>query len=214
MIRQQSSRICILTGLCLMTYGCGAENPGEASKAPQLQGAILIVLDTVRADHVSCYGHDRPTTPALDGLADAGVRFEQVVSNSPWTLPAVVGLLTGEYPRRTFRERMSRSLVEVFQRAGLATGASTEGGFVSRHFGLDLGFDHFEEEEGNVQLWIEDREPEPDPEGGIEHTFDRARKWLAVHRDERFSPRTWIPALSARYSPSTSCSGSSRGRSP
>ena len=50
-------------------------------------------IDTLRADHLSCYGYHRPTSPHIDKLARRGVRFTQVVSCSPWTLPGVAGLL-------------------------------------------------------------------------------------------------------------------------
>ena len=60
-----------------------------------LQGAVLILLDTVRADHLSCYGYSRETSPNLSRLAQEGVLFEQTVSYAPWTLPSVANILSG-----------------------------------------------------------------------------------------------------------------------
>ena len=145
------------------------------------RSAILIVLDTLRADHLSAYGNARPTSPALDALAQRGVLFETVVTNTPWTLPAMVGLLTGEYPSaRTYRDGVQRSLVESLRAGGFATAAFTEGGFVSERFGFDRGFELFREPEG------------PIPEVGtteatksIDTTFGWAREWLAAHGRER-----------------------------
>jgi arylsulfatase A-like enzyme len=59
---------------------------------------VLVVLDTVRADRLSCYGHERQTTPALDALARRGVRFQHAQSVAPWTIPSMASLWTGVLP--------------------------------------------------------------------------------------------------------------------
>ena len=59
---------------------------------------ILITLDTTRADHLSCYGYERTTTPNLDRLASEGRRYEWAVAASSWTLPTHASLFTGLYP--------------------------------------------------------------------------------------------------------------------
>ena len=60
---------------------------------------MLVVLDTVRADHLGCYGYDRPTGPRLDALSADGVRFEQAYAAAPWTLPSHASLFTGLHPQ-------------------------------------------------------------------------------------------------------------------
>ena len=60
---------------------------------------VLISVDTLRPDRLGCYGHLRPTSPAIDMLAGEGVRFENNYSQSGWTLPSVATILTGQYPR-------------------------------------------------------------------------------------------------------------------
>jgi arylsulfatase A-like enzyme len=154
-----------------------------------LHGALLIVLDTVRADHLSAYGYPRPTSPALERLAARGVLFEQAISNAPWTLPSVAALLAGDASVRSFdaeQQRLQRSLVEEFVRAGFATVAFTEGGFVSRYFGLDRGFLEYVEKEGAVQFSGEGQ-PARGPTGGsIEKTFAAARAWLDRYGDAPF----------------------------
>ncbi len=174
--------VCVLPSAC----GDGDRNAGEAVASPSLQGTILIVLDTLRADHVSSYGYSRQTTPELDRLAADGVRFEQVLSNAPWTLPSVAALLSASYPQRVFDGTLSTSIVEQLQAAGMATGATTEGGYVSRTFGFDRGFDYFEEEEGTVRFYRPGESRKAEPRGGIEHTFDAAHRWLAEHAGDRF----------------------------
>ena len=64
------------------------------------RNVILIAVDTLRADRLSCYGYERPTTPHLDALAADGVRFESVVSNCNWTCPSFASIFTGLVPSR------------------------------------------------------------------------------------------------------------------
>ena len=100
---------CWIACLTLWLVAAGFERIGDEStharepRDASLQGAVLILLDTVRADRLSSYGHARPTSPHLDALATRGVRFEQVVvAPSPWTLPRTAALLSAEHPVRIF----------------------------------------------------------------------------------------------------------------
>lgn len=61
---------------------------------------IILLLDCVRSDHLSCYGYSRDTSPHIDALAAQGVQFKRAISQSPWTLTSVTSLLTGCYPHR------------------------------------------------------------------------------------------------------------------
>jgi len=176
----------IVLWLASMHWCCQAP-PGSEDDDGGLQGAVLIVLDTVRADHLSCYGYNRETSPALTQLADQGTLFETVVAYSPWTLPSMLNLLSGRtVDQRVFEGRLKRSLVESIKQAGYTTGAVTEGGFVSRHFGLDRGFQSWVEEESAVQLLSPGQARNPHPSGGIENTFQLAREWITRHREEKF----------------------------
>ncbi|HEV2698536.1 MAG TPA: sulfatase [Terriglobales bacterium] len=64
---------------------------------PGTPNVLVIVIDTLRADHVSSYGYSRPTTPNLDRLAGEGVLFENAIAPSSWSLPSHVSLVTGRY---------------------------------------------------------------------------------------------------------------------
>lgn len=88
-------RRALLLGL-LGLAGCGGGDAAPLPPAPR--GVLLAILDTTRADHLSGAGYGRATTPELDRLAAEGVRYEQAWSPSPWTLPAVATLLTGQPP--------------------------------------------------------------------------------------------------------------------
>jgi glucan phosphoethanolaminetransferase (alkaline phosphatase superfamily) len=76
------------------------ETPATPPTAEPVSGPsfLIVVLDTVRADHLSAYGYGRSTSPALDCLASRGTRFERAYSTSSWTLPAHASLFTGLLP--------------------------------------------------------------------------------------------------------------------
>jgi arylsulfatase A-like enzyme len=78
----------------LLAAGCGAGTGGRAER-PNL---VLISIDTLRADHLGCYGYSRDTSPNLDRLALEGVLFEHAYAPAPWTLPSHASLFTGLYP--------------------------------------------------------------------------------------------------------------------
>jgi len=111
MNRQQISHQC-LSRRELLKYGLYSSMAAGLSSSLWLSGCgkkktdvkptniILISIDTLRADHLGCYGYERPTSPTLDQLACEGLLFEDVTSTSPWTLPAHGSLLTGLYPNR------------------------------------------------------------------------------------------------------------------
>ena len=180
-----ATQLLSLAVLAWTLTGCGS----RAERQPdELQGALVIVLDTLRADHLSCYGYERPTTPNIDALAARGVRFERVLSCAPWTKPSLFAILAGEYPSRVTGagSKLTRSLVETLEHAGVRTAAVTEGGYFSRAFGMDLGFDDYVEEEGSVQILADGEAQDPNAPGGIARTFRRAEQWLSELADERF----------------------------
>jgi len=115
----------------------------ELGRAPQAApNVLMIVLDTVRADHVSALGYSRPTTPNLDRLAAQGVLFEHAISTSSWTLPAHASLLTGRFPFehgaevKTYDGRYT-TLPEAFEARGYRTGAFSANTF---YFATTNGF--------------------------------------------------------------------------
>lgn len=62
------------------------------------ENVLLITIDSVRADHLSCYGYNRKTSPNIDSLAQNGVLFEQAIANGPYTRASFPGILTSTYP--------------------------------------------------------------------------------------------------------------------
>ena len=125
----------------------------EPARRPDV---VLLIVDTLRADHLGLYGYERPTSPALDRFAESAIVFDRVLAPSSWTLPSVASLMTGTYPTvhglraqegsvsTRLRDGLT-TLPEAFSASGYRTVAvvgnpwlTTTGG------GLTDGYDEFE----------------------------------------------------------------------
>jgi arylsulfatase A-like enzyme len=122
--------------------------PPANKVAPNL---LIMTLDTLRADHLSCYGYRRPTTPHLDRLAEGGVLFQHAIANSSWTLPAHASLFTGRLPHEHKADWWAPldekypTLAEVLAAQGYLTAAfAANTSYVAPEWGLGRGFAHFE----------------------------------------------------------------------
>ena len=93
--RCRSWRVCCLGGDRLKEQWRERGRPLPPAGSPNV---LLIVLDTVRADHLSLYGYHRPTSPALERLAKRGIRFDEARATAPWTLASHASLFTGRWP--------------------------------------------------------------------------------------------------------------------
>jgi arylsulfatase A-like enzyme len=122
-------------------------------KPPQgAPNVLIVVVDTLRADHASLYGYKRLTMPNLDAIAKQGALFENDIAASSWTLPSHASLLTGRYPHEHLAEdenpldRRYPTLPEVLQGHGYRTGGfSANTYYFSRRGGFTRGFIHFED---------------------------------------------------------------------
>ena len=103
---------------------------------------ILIILDTLRADRLGCYGYPLDTSPNLDELASRGIRFTHAVSQAPWTYPSHRALFSGLYPTARALEG-SPKLAEVLLEAGFRTEALTGGGQMDFRVGFSEGFEGY-----------------------------------------------------------------------
>lgn len=111
---------------------------------------LLVVLDAVRKDHLSCYGHRRPTTPNLDEFAAEATRYESAVSAAPWTPPSHASLFTGKYPsghRVTgFQPHLDSdhaTVAELLAAEGYETFGFSNSYHTSRERGFDRGFGYY-----------------------------------------------------------------------
>ena len=138
-----ASRLCLLALPVLCCLGCGKEQDDR----PNL---ILISIDTLRADHLGCYGYGRATSPNLDAFAASAVLYERAVAPAPWTLPSHVAMLTGRDPLQSgILDRLSAIpeevpvVAELLQKRGYQSAAfvdSNDGGFVGARRGFARGF--------------------------------------------------------------------------
>lgn len=164
---------------------------------------VLITLDTTRADHLGCYGYARNTSPNLDAFAREAVVYERAIAPATWTLPSHASLFTGKltashgaqydpdgalrlrsaiegpesweaYRARTIA-RTERTLAERLREAGYATGAVVGGVWLKAAFGLDRGFDDYDDDGiGTVNGRL------------AEDVTDRAVEWLKQTAGPRF----------------------------
>jgi arylsulfatase A-like enzyme len=128
---------------------------------PDAPNVLIVVFDTLRADHVLSYGYPRETSPSIDRLAREGALFENAIAPAPWSLPSHVSLLTGKYQfehgigdvpamsatgLRAPAMNGSETLAEMLERHGYRTGAfSANRTYFSANLGFFKGFSHFED---------------------------------------------------------------------
>lgn len=129
--------------LALGSSACSAEKP---------RGVILISIDTLRADHLGCYGYAFPTSPEIDRFAAGGTVFLGARSHAPSTLLSHAAILTSRIPQHTgvshvHQRRLAAAhitLAEAFAQHGWRTAAFTGGAQLAPEFGLDQGFKTYE----------------------------------------------------------------------
>jgi len=144
----------VLAGLTLLALLCACAPP----KPPPPSRVVLIVIDTLRADHLGLYGYERETSPTIDEWAEQAAVFDRAVSTSPWTLPTFGSIFTGQLPavhgagwrlpgKRWLRAGLRQDLPTLTERLrdhGLATAAIVNNPFLRPRFGLARGFDSYD----------------------------------------------------------------------
>jgi len=123
------------------------------------QSIVLITIDTLRADHMSCYGYPRTTTPNIDRIARQGVVFTRATATAPWTAPSMASIMTGLYPvshgvknglfkygkvynQEILHERYS-TLAEVLRAGGYTTFGAVANIHMTKDLGFAQGFDFY-----------------------------------------------------------------------
>ena len=114
------------------------------SRAAPRPNLLLLVVDSLRPDHMGCYGYHRSTTPRLDRLAAEGAQFLNAISQAPWTTPSMASVLTSLYPSTHGVVDMEfvldgsiETLAEVLRARGYRTGAATPAATLRKFFQLD-----------------------------------------------------------------------------
>ena len=181
--RAAGSAIVLGASCALLLVGCG-RGAVPVDETPRLN-LLVISLDTLRADHLGCYGYGRDTSPALDAFARRSVRFEHAIAPAPWTLPSHVSLLTGLLPQSHGVHNSdflpgedTRFLAELLWPQGWYTFGLTDGGYMAGSFGFERGFRAFYDRDKafsatvrEAQTYITDREPYG-PWFAFLHTYD------------------------------------------
>ena len=141
--------------ILILTVLTALHAAAQTAAKPALN-VVLITIDTLRADHLGCYGYKQIKTPNIDSLAADGVRFERAFAVVPVTLPSHSSILTGAYPMLSGMHDFSGNklsplqptLASVLKQAGYQTGAVIAAAVLDSRFGLNQGFDfyydHFE----------------------------------------------------------------------
>lgn len=152
--------------LLKLNGGNPMQGPPPVSSSPNL---FVISVDTLRSDHLGCYGYSRETSPHIDALAARGALFRNAISPSSWTLPAHMSLFTSLYPSyhkldhggRLGSVRLDESevtLAEILKGAGYATAGFVAHPFLSGEWGFDL-YRRFSTradlQADRAQLWLE-----------------------------------------------------------
>ncbi len=166
MVRVRIAWVRTMLGLFAVLIGCGDEAPSRSQDdAPTSAGTsaiasredprptiILAVLDTTRADAISAYGEVVGTTPRVDAIASRGTRFDRAFAPSPWTVSSHASLFSGLRVDQhgvgldgVYRvDDGISTLAEELGDAGYVTAGFAENALVSREFGFDQGFAHYE----------------------------------------------------------------------
>jgi arylsulfatase A-like enzyme len=158
---------------------------------------VLIVIDTIRTDHLGCYGYALPTSPNIDAFASEAALFEQAVTSSPLTLPSMSTMLTSTYPvfnnvrynGMFFLSDASVTLAELLRDNGYETAAFIGGFPLDSRFRADQGFDLYDDDFSNSTQkrrygWIGHRVDDFERTG--EEVNQQTFKWLEKIGDEPF----------------------------
>jgi arylsulfatase A-like enzyme/tetratricopeptide (TPR) repeat protein len=176
-------------GMCLfclaLLLSCNSTEKTESEKHVALWplNVVVVTIDTLRPDHLRCYGYRDVETPTLDALAQRGVVFEQAVAQAPLTPPSHASIFTGQYPvlhhvRNTggfILPSSSRTLARILQEQGWDTAAFIGSAVLKKIFGLNQGFAVYDDQMPKPGPADQFRE---DPERRAEVVVDRAIHWL------------------------------------
>lgn len=158
------------------------QRAGAESGNPQ--GVILIVADTLRADHLNSHGYGRETAPFLTEMASRGALFKNSIAQATWTKVSVPSIVTSLYPTShrviDFDDRLpaaATTLAEVYREAGYATVAYSSVLFSGKFTNLHQGYEELHESGSTSK---------EKPSKTAREYVDRLAEWLEIHRDGPF----------------------------
>jgi len=162
----------ILFALAAFLVACGSED--------RPLNVLVIAIDTLRADHLGCYGYKRSTSPMIDALASRGVLVERAVSQAPWTLPSFASIFTSLYPSQhgaaTVDSRIRQeipTLASILAEHGYLTAALVNAPLLQPEYGMATGFDFYDA-------------PPPDSIRTAGRITEDALSWLGDNKKQAF----------------------------
>lgn len=184
-MRFSSTFFPLLAVLTFSTISCNSGKPEAAPARAALRplNLVVVTIDTLRPDHLHCYGYPNVQTPTLDNIASKGVLFENAVAQAPLTPPSHASIFTGQYPtvhhvRNTggfILPSSSRPLARILHDQGWDTAAFVSSAVLKKAFGFNNGFDVYDDQMPRAGSRRDFRE---DPERRGSDTVDRALQWL------------------------------------
>ncbi len=177
-----------------------AAEKGRVPVGRKPRQVVLVIVDTLRADYLSCYSEHAPPTPTLDALAAKSLFFAHPRSSAPWTFPSVSSIQTGLAPSvhlglRPFDALPDKvtTLAQRMSAAGFLTAAFVRNPALRQYTHIDRGFDeyHFQREphppSALAEVLLRPLLPETYlPQVGAEVQTRRVSEWISAHKDRDF----------------------------
>ncbi|MGB9105541.1 MAG: sulfatase-like hydrolase/transferase [Terriglobales bacterium] len=172
---------------CLCCFAATAAWAGAAARP----NVLIVTIDTLRADHVGCYGYQQVRTPNIDSLASDGVLFRQAYTPVPITLPSHTVIFTGTYPMLSGMHDFSGNrlgaeqptLASILHENGYSTGAVIASAVLDSRFGLNRGFDFYYDHFDFNRLLETNLDSMERPANQV---ADEALRWLGQNYQKRF----------------------------
>ena len=175
--RCPASRHTAIVTLLALVAGAGIGCSRQPIPIQDTHPVIILDIDTLRADHLGCYGYHRDTSPNIDALAAESVRFDWTFSQAPNTPPSQTSILTSLYPSTHGMfgkdDRVPdevTTLAEAMAAAGYTTAAFVDGGWMSPHWNIDQGFELYDS----------------GPNRGLKKIGPKAVRWLRRNSNRNF----------------------------
>jgi arylsulfatase A-like enzyme len=199
-LNSPSHGLAALIGVALLAGQVGGCSRCSSAHEPERPNLLLITLDTTRQDRLGAYGSTLGVTPNLDRLAAEGVVFRDARTEVPTTLASHTTIFTGLGVREHgIRENGAEvddsvtTLAEILERRGFRTAAFVSGYVLDGRFGLEQGFDTYDDEMTHAwekKVWQGHRVPKF--ERRADETTDRAVEWLADNAARKGSFFAWV----------------------
>lgn len=202
-------RLALLVALCAAALAAGSFL--ACSKAPAKRlNVVIVVIDTLRADHMALYGHDVPNTPTLDAWSKGGTVWDTCYTPAPWTVPAMTMLMSGRQVMRRFAfpDPDPVPLAEHLHKHGYRCGAVVANALLRADKGWSRGFESYEQDEAGRTSTFDDGWPgEQVVSRGLAWLDGRSEQpfFLYLHLLDPHHPyKAWAPPGGQTYKPKLS----------